>query len=119
MPRLDTAANALMLADWLQMDNDMTLLRDEDAVATFKCFQALARSIHNARAEYNAKQGKKIGATVVALGRLKDAIKAEMKLLVLLANLDPDRLSFLEAGSDGAKEATAGNLVQLIVQDRV
>jgi valyl-tRNA synthetase len=109
LPRLDAAANALMLADWPQMDNDTPLLREEDAFATFKCFQALTRSIHNARAEYNVEQGKKIGATVVA----------EMKSLVLLAKLDPDRVSVLEAGSDGAKGATAGNSVQLVVQDGV
>jgi valyl-tRNA synthetase len=98
-PRADgVAANALMFADWPQMDDDTPLLRDEDAVATFECFQALTHSIRNARAEYNVEKGKKIGATVVVSGRLKDAIKAEMKSLVLLAKLDPDWVSVLEAG---------------------
>ena len=79
------AANALMLADWPQMDDNAHLVKDADAVATFECFQALTFSIQNARAEYNVEQGKKISATIVASGRLKEAIEAELKSLVMLA----------------------------------
>ncbi len=119
-PKSDgVAANALMLADWPQMDDSVPLVRDENAIATFECFQALTRSIRNARAEYNVEQGKKIGATVVASGHLKDAIEAEIKSLVLLAKLDPDQVAVLEAGSDEAKDAAAGDSVQLVVQDGV
>merc|ERR1712194_417025 len=70
------AANALMLADWPQMDDNAPLVIDKDAITTFECFQALTRSIRNARAEYNVEQGKKISATVVASGHLKEAIAA-------------------------------------------
>ena len=119
-PKADgVTANALMLADWPQMDDGVPLVRDEDAVATFECFQALTRSIRNARAEYNVEQGKKIGATVVASGHLKDAIEAEIKSLVMLAKLDTDKVAVFEGGSDEAKLAAAGDSVQLVVQDGV
>ena len=113
-------ANALMLADWPQMDDDVPLVKDDNAIATFECFQALTRSIRNARAEYNVEQGKKIGATIVASGHLKDAIEAEVKSLILLAKLDPDQVSVLEGGSNEAKEVAANSdSVQLVVQDGV
>ncbi|KAL9184882.1 hypothetical protein ACHAXT_002659, partial [Thalassiosira profunda] len=112
------AANALMLADWPQMDA-APLAKDEEAVATFECFQALTRSVRNARAEYNVEQGKKISATVVASGHLKEAIEAELKSLVMLAKLDPDQATVVEAGSDDAKAAAAGDVAQLVVQDGV
>lgn len=115
----DMAAHSLMLADWPQMDDSTPLARDEDAVATFECFQALTRSIRNARAEYNVEQGKKISATVVASGHLKEAIETEVKSLVMLAKLDPDQTVVVEAGSDEAKAAAAGDSVQLVVQDGV
>jgi valyl-tRNA synthetase len=118
-PKADgMAANALMLADWPQMGTTV-LVKDKDAIATFECFQALTRSIRNARAEYNVEQGKKISATVVASGHLKDAIEAEIKSLVMLAKLDPDQVAVLDAGSDEAKEAAANDSVQLVVQDGV
>ena len=115
----DMAAHSLMLADWPQMDDSTPLARDEDAVATFECFQALTRSIRNARAEYNVEQGKKISATVVASGHLKEAIETEVKSLVMLAKLDPDQTVVVEAGSDEAKAAAASDSVQLVVQDGV
>jgi len=112
--------NALMLADWPQMDDDSPLVKDDNAVATFECFQALTRSIRNARAEYNVEQGKKIGATIVASGHLKDAIEAEVKSLIMLAKLDPDQVSVLEGGGNEAKEVAANSdSVQLVVQDGV
>jgi hypothetical protein len=47
------------------------------------------------------------------------AIEAEIKMLVMLAKLGPDQVVVFEGGGDKAKEATAGNSVQLVVQDRV
>ena len=114
-----SAVHSLMLADWPQMDDDTPLVKDEEAVATFECFQALTRSIRNARAEYNVEQGKKIGATIVASGDLKDAIEAEIKSLVMLAKLDPDQVAVVEGGSEEAKAAAAGDSAQLVVQDGV
>lgn len=111
-------ANALMLSDWPQM-GDSSLVTDKDAVATFECFQALIRSIRNARAEYNVEQGKKISATIVASGHLKEAIEAEVKSLVMLAKLDPDQVAIVESGSDEAKAAAAGDSAQLFVQDGI
>lgn len=115
----DQAAHALMLADWPQMDDSTPLVTDMDAVTTFECFQALTRSIRNARAEYNVEQGKKISATVVASGHLKEAIETEVKSLVMLAKLDPDQTIVVEAGSDEAKAAAASDSVQLVVQDGI
>lgn len=113
------ASHALMLADWPQMNDDEPLITDDSAVSAFECFQALTRSIRNARAEYNVEQGKKISATVIASGPLKDMIDAELKSLVLLAKLDPDLVFVYEAGSEEAKEAAAVESVQLVVQDGV
>lgn len=63
----DQAAHSLMLANWPQMGDSQLVMSDE-AVSSFECFQALTRSIRNARAEYNVEQGKKISATIVARG---------------------------------------------------
>ena len=113
------AANALMLADWPQMDDDAHLVKDADAITTFECFQAHTRSIRNARAEYKVEQGKKSSATVVASGHSKEVIEAELKYLVMLAKLDPDQLAVVEAGSDEAKAIAAGGSAQLVVQDGI
>lgn len=112
------AANALMLADWPKM-GDTALVKDSDAIATFECFQALTRSIRNARAEYNVEQGKKIPTTVVASGKLREAIQAEIKSLIMLAKLDPDQVAVVEAGSDEANAVMAEDCAQLVVQDGV
>ena len=115
----DQAAHALMLADWPQMNDESPLVTDPEAVSTFECFQALTRSIRNARAEYNVEQGKKISATIVASGSLREEITKEIKSLVLLAKLDPDQVQVYELGSDEAKLASAVESVQLVVQDGV
>ena len=101
------------------MDDGTPLATDADAISAFECFQALTRSIRNARAEYNVEQGKKISATVVASGALKEMIEAELKSLVLLAKLDPEQVEVLEAGSVEAKAAAAVESVQLVVQDGI
>jgi len=113
------AAHALMLADWPQMDDDVPLVTCDASVSTFECFQALTRSIRNARAEYNVEQGKKISATIIASGSLYDEITAELKSLVLLTKLDPDQVAVYEVGSKEAKAATTVESIQLVVQDGV
>lgn len=118
-PGENQASNSLMLADWPQMNDDIPLVTSDEAVASFECFQALTRSIRNARAEYNVEQGKKISATIIASGPLREEIEAELKSLVLLAKLDPDQVAVYEAGSEEAKEAAAVESVQLVVQDGV
>jgi valyl-tRNA synthetase len=118
-PKTDEQAiHSLMLADWPQMEGEI-LVTDADAVRTFEIFQALTRSIRNARAEYNVEPGKRISAVVVASGELKIQIEKELKSLVALARLDPDQVSVCEAGSDEAKAVTAEESVQVIVQDGV
>jgi len=112
------AANSLMLSDWPQMD-DASLIMSEDDVSLFESFQALTRSIRNARAEYNVEPGKRIGAVVVAKGALREEIEKEMKSLVALAKLDPEHVAIYEAGSEEAKQAAEVDSVQLIVQDGV
>lgn len=115
----DQVAHALMLASWPQMNDDVPLVTSEKDVNTFECFQSLTRSIRNARAEYNVEQGKKISATIVASGALREAIEKETKSLVLLAKLDPEQVSVVELGSDEAKAASEVESVQLVVQDGV
>jgi valyl-tRNA synthetase len=111
-------ANALMLADWPQMD-DEALVTSEEAVSQFECFQALTRSIRNARAEYNVEPGRRISAVVVARGDLRNVLEKELRSLVALAKLDPDQVRVVEAGTPEAAQATAVEVVQLVVQDGV
>jgi valyl-tRNA synthetase len=113
------AANALMLSDWPQMDDATPLVTSDKAVSQFECFQALTRKIRNARAEYNVEPGQRISAVVVASGDMLQVFRKEVKSLVALARLDPDQVFIYEAGSTDAKEATAQESVQLVVQDGV
>lgn len=115
----DQAAHALMLSNWPQMNDDSPLVTSNDVVDSFECFQALTRSIRNARAEYNVEQGKKISATIIASGKLYEEIKAEIKSLVLLAKLDAEQVFVYEGGSEEAKSAASVESVQLVVQDGV
>lgn len=108
-----------MLADWPQMDDQKDLVVDSKAVSAFECFQALTRSIRNARAEYNVEQGKKISARILAEQPLKDIIEKEIKSLVLLAKLDPEDVVVIEAASDDANQAVAVESIKLVVQDGV
>ena len=101
------------------MNDEEPLTLNQDDINAFESFQALTRSIRNARAEYNVEQGKKISATVVANGDLKEMIESEVKSLVLLAKLDPDQVSVVETESDEAKKAASVESVQLVVQDGV
>eukprot|EP00522_Entomoneis_paludosa_P011021 CAMPEP_0172463194 /NCGR_PEP_ID=MMETSP1065-20121228/46288_1 /TAXON_ID=265537 /ORGANISM="Amphiprora paludosa, Strain CCMP125" /LENGTH=1013 /DNA_ID=CAMNT_0013219083 /DNA_START=213 /DNA_END=3254 /DNA_ORIENTATION=- len=115
----DQAAHSLMLADWPQMDDESPLVTSADAVDQFECFQALTRSIRNARAEYNVEPGKRISAVIVASGGMREELEKEVKSLVALAKLDPEQVAVLEAGSDEAKAATAVDSVQLVIRDGV
>jgi len=114
-----SAAHALMLSDWPQMDDEVPLVTSKSAVSRFQCFQALTRKIRNARSEYNVEPGKRISAVVVASGDILKELEKEANSLVALAKLDSDQLFFYETGSDEAKSATAEESVQLVVQDGV
>jgi valyl-tRNA synthetase len=118
-PTTEQVAHALMLADWPQMDDTVPLVASVEAVTTFECFQALTRSIRNARAEYNVELGKKISAVIVAPEYLTIAIEGELRSLVSLARLDPASTSVYVAGSEGARAASSDDSVQLIVQDGI
>jgi valyl-tRNA synthetase len=115
----DQAAHALMLADWPQIDDASPLVTSDESVSHFESLQALTRSIRNARAEYNVEPGKRISATVVASGVLREEIAAEIKSIVALAKLDPDQTFVFVAGSDEAKAASGEDVVQLVIQDGV
>ena len=115
----DAAAHALMLSDWPQMEDDIPLVTSPEAVNSFECFQALTRSIRNARAEYNVEPGKRISAILVASGELKSELEKEVKSLVALAKLDPEKVFVVERGSDEAAALITEESVQLVVQDGV
>jgi valyl-tRNA synthetase len=115
----EKAANALMLADWPQMDDSVPLITSDKVVDQFECFQALTRSIRNARAEYNVEPGKRISAIIVASGQLYEMLIRETKSLVALARLDPEQVAVYEAGSQEAKDASSVESVQLVVRDGV
>ena len=111
--------NSLMLADWPQMNDEEPLVTSIEAVSQFECFQALTRSIRNARAEYNVEPGKRISAVIIASGGLKEELEKEMKSLVALAKLDPDQVSICEPGSEETEKAAAEDSVQLVLQEGV
>lgn len=115
-----TTAHALMLASWPQLEEDAPLAQDPRDIKTFETFQALTRSIRNARAEYNVEQGKRIRATIViSSGPLKDEIEKELKSLVVLCRLDPHDSVVCEEGSEEAKAAAEVESVRLVVQDDI
>ena len=121
LPRapVDRGTHALMLTTWPQMDDESPLISSAESVDQFECFQALTRSIRNARAEYNVEPGKRISAVVVASGDLRDELKKEMRSVVALAKLDPEQVSVVETESDEAKAAAAVDSVQLVIRDGV
>lgn len=119
IPKLNQTTHALMLADWPQMDDNFPLPTAADTVTSFECFQALTRSIRNARAEYNIEPGKKISAIVIAERCYSDKIRAELKSLVALAKLDPDNVEVYESGSVGAEAVNEVESIVLIVQDGI
>lgn len=112
-------AHSLMLTTWPQMDDGSPLVSSDEAIDQFECFQALTRSIRNARAEYNVEPGKRISAVIVASGELREEIQKEVKSLVALAKLDPSEVSVYETGSDEAKAAADVDSVQLVIRDGV
>jgi valyl-tRNA synthetase len=115
----EQAAHALMLSDWPQMDDSNPLVTSDAAVSTFECFQALTRSIRNARAEYNVEPGKRISAVIVASGDLRVELEKEVKSLVALAKLDPEKVAVYDRDSEEAKAAASEDCVQLVIQDGV
>lgn len=123
LPRQDgdpnRAANALMVADWPQMDDEQSLVTDSEAISQFECLQSLVRRIRNARAEYNVEPGKRISAYVVASGDIKEALQYEARSIVSLSKLDPDQLTFFEANSKESKQAAEEESVQLFIQEGV
>ena len=112
-------ANALILADWPQMDDEKPLVTSEESVDQFESFQTLTRSIRNARAEYNVEPAKRISAVVLARGALLEELGKERKSLIALAKLDPDEVSILEVDSDEAKAAIPAESVKLVIGDSV
>lgn len=118
-PKTVQLTHALMLADWPQMNDKEPLVTDNQAVESFECFQDLTRSIRNARAEYNVEPGKRISATVIASGKMKDQLTHEMKSLVSLAKLDPLKVAIFESSSEDAKSAASVESVRIVVRDGV
>jgi len=102
------------------MEDDIPLVTSEEAVRIFGCFQALTRSIRNARAEYNVEPGKRISAVIVATkGNLKMELEKELKSLIALARLDPDKSSIVDFDSEEGRMAMSEKSVRLVVQDGV
>ena len=111
-------AHSLMLSDWPQLDDSDPLVTSDEDVSKFECFQALTRSIRNARSEYNVEPGKRISAIVVADAAIREEIETEVNSLVALAKLEMGGVQFLEPGSAEAKEASIDS-VRLVIQDGV
>lgn len=70
------------------------LIVDEEAVNMFSSFQAVVRSVRNARAEYNVEPGKKIAASIVSTSEeMCKIFDQEIQSLALLARLDKDAIT--------------------------
>jgi len=117
--RLPHEGPSLMIAPWPQRD-DEPLAIDDVAIAQFGAFQALARSVRNARAEYRVEPAKKIAATVLADGAISEALEAEADAFAFMARVDPALLQF--ASLKGAAAAASADddddsSVRLVVGD--
>ncbi|GMH59148.1 hypothetical protein TrRE_jg10253, partial [Triparma retinervis] len=67
----------IMLADWPMMEGEV-LPKGGEGARKFELFQALVRSIRNARAEYNVDQGKKVPADFVVAEDMVELVEREM-----------------------------------------
>ena len=114
----DQKAHSLMLSNWPQFDDSEPLVTSPAAVSSFECFQALTRSIRNARSEYNVEPGKRISAVIVARPAIRQEVEKEVNALVALAKLEAKDVRFFSPDSDDAK-AAAVNSVRLVIQDGV
>jgi valyl-tRNA synthetase len=119
--RAGQAAHSLMLADWPMMAGDV-LAKDESVLRDFESFQALVKSIRNARAEYKVEQSAKIPADVVVSGRFIEMLEKEKASLVLLARLEADGgVRILDSAGDEAqrlRDSGGGDeYLRLVVQD--
>ena len=112
--RLPHEGDSLMVAPWPQED-EAELPVDEASIGQFESFQALVRSMRNARAEYRVDPGKKIAANVVASAELTDVLAAEADALAFLARVEPSALSVLSASAAPAE--AEGGVVRLVVQE--
>ncbi|CAA7394727.1 unnamed protein product [Spirodela intermedia] len=84
---------ALIVADWPAT----SLPRDAKSVKRFENFQALIRSIRNARAEYSVEPAKRISAAIVASTDVTEYISSEKEVLGLLSKLDLQHVHFMES----------------------
>jgi valyl-tRNA synthetase len=84
---------ALILADWPQMDEGLV---DGEAEQNMALLMELVRGIRNRRAEYRVTPGKRIPATIAAAGAL-DVLEEQRAVLCSLAKLDPEQLTIEES----------------------
>jgi len=111
--RLPHEGPSLMIAPWPQRENS-ELPVDEAAIAEFGSFQAVTRSIRNAKNEYKVEPAKKIPATILSSGEMLEMLKEEADPLAVLGRLDFDKLEFGEL-----KEAAEADdsVVRLLVEE--
>jgi valyl-tRNA synthetase len=90
---------------------------DASALAAFESLQAAVRAVRNARAEYNVEPARRIPAVFVAKdGALRAALAAEAPVLVMLARLQAESVSF-EADVPPSMAASPDDVVTLLVAD--
>lgn len=83
--------DALIIAQWPEKAGEA----DESAEHEFRFLMELIRGIRNARAESNVQPGRRIGA-LIAGGSQTALLNEQREILVLLARLDPERLTIKE-----------------------
>ncbi|KAH7431702.1 hypothetical protein KP509_08G062000 [Ceratopteris richardii] len=99
---------ALIVSPWPDCD----LPKLEGPMQHFEIMQNLIRSIRNARSEYSVEPGRRISATLVTSGPLKDFLQAERAVLFALAKLDAESFELLSDIPVDANKA-----IQLVICD--
>ena len=79
--------DALIIAPWPEAGPV-----DNEAEQDMELVMEIVRAIRNARAEYNVAAGRPVEA-IVAAGERTDLLRAQSKLLVSLARIDPHKLT--------------------------
>lgn len=97
---------SLILAPWPKSS-----IVDHPSLQNFTKIQSIIKSIRNARAEYNVDQAKKIpGEIIISDKGLLETLKTEAKVVVLLAKMEEERMTF-ETKMDDQKSERMVTLV--------
>lgn len=115
--------NALMLADWPQLNDDEPLYYSNADIDTFQILKIVTRSIRNARSEYDVQPGKRISATIVVTDdNILNELQNEIKSLIVLTKLDPEKVIITSTDMQEEDDDVDGKKkdnVQLVISETI